>query len=470
MLRSVFLSLLLTSLLVAPSPAQQPSAAPPKKPASDDQDVLRITTNLVQVDAVVTKDGKPVPNLKAEDFEIFEDGRPQSITNFSYISNIPGEASSTAAVVRPPSQIDPTAPVVPAIIRPRDVHRTMALVVDDLGMTAASISTARQQLRRFVNEELEPNDLVAIIRTGGEVGALQQFTTDKRLLLLAIDSLRWNQCSRAGLHVFAPAGSEDPSGGGPCGGITPMANIRGTLGSLKFIVKGMADLPGRKSLMLFSDSLPIEEQEPSTQASAAAAAAAEASGSTTSTGDADFGNTTSYFGQLQKIAEMAIRGSVVIYAVDTRGLQYTGITAADRLPAGAARNPAIISNIISNRSRAMVANREGSDLIAKETGGFLIRNSNDFGIKRVVDDQRGYYLVGYRPTDQSFNRQFHQIKIKVKRGGMTVRTRQGFYGISEEEATAKELTPTDQINKALISPFGANDMAVRLTTLFVDFR
>jgi VWFA-related protein len=471
MVKPVFLSLLVTASLTLPALAQQPPSPLPEreralqqKPAGDDQDVIRITTNLVQVDAVVTKDGKPVTDLKAEDFEIFEDGRPQSITNFSYISNVPGIASSTTVASKPPARMDTTAPVIPTVPRPHEAHRTIALVVDDLGMSAESVSHARQQIRKFIDEQLEPNDLVAIIRTGGEVGALQQFTTDKRLLHNAIDNLRWNHCSRAGLFVFAPAGSEDSSGGGPCGGISPLANLRGTLRVLRFIVQGMRDLPGRKSLTLFSDSLPIEEQEPSLRARQSAGD----SGSADDNGDAGFGNSTSYLAQLQKIAELAIRGSVVIYAVDTRGLQYTGLTAADRLPASAARNPAVIQNLLSSRSRALLANREGSDLIARETGGFLVRNSNDFGIKRVVDDQRGYYLVGYRPTDESFNRQFHHLKIKVRRGGMTVRTRAGFYGVSEEEASAKVLTTTDQINKALMSPFGSNDIAVRLTTLFVD--
>jgi VWFA-related protein len=467
MSRAVFLSLCLTASLTLPALAQQPSSpspgperAPQQKPADNDQDIVRITTNLVQVDAVVTKDGKQATDLKAEDFEIYEDGRPQSITNFSYISNVPGIASSTTAAARPPARMDTTAPVIPAVPRPYEAHRTIALVVDDLGISLESLVQARQQLRKFIDEQLEPNDLVAIIRTGGDVGALQQFTTDKRLLHNAIDHLRWNQCSRTGLYVFTPLGSEDTAGS-QCGG---QSGSLQTLRVLRFIVQGMRDLPGRKSLMIFSDSLPIEEQDPSlhrpTQTAADTSAADNAS-------DAGLGNSTNYLTQLQKVAELAIRGSVVIYAVDTRGLQYTGLTAADKVPPS--RNPGgQAMAIMTSRSDALTAGREGADLIARETGGFLIHNSNDFGIKRVVDDQRGYYLVGYRPTDESFNRHFHHIKIKVKRGGFVVRTRAGFYGVSEEGGRAKELTPTDQMNKALISPFGSKDIDVRLTTLFVD--
>ena len=463
-----FLSALLLSSLLLPIRGQQtqpaPSPAPQRTPpAADEQDVVRITTNLVQVDAVVTKDGKQVTDLSAEDFDLFEDGKPQKITHFSYVSNVPS-ANPTQTAAPPVKKDAIAAPVAPAVARPNDVRRTMALVIDDLGMSFESVSRVRKQARKFIDEKLQPNDLVAIIRTGGEVGALQQFTTDKRMLYNAIDHLRWHPCSRAGLYVFAPAGSTATPGDAPCGGTR---NIRDTLRSLKFIVQGMRELPGRKSLVLFSDQLPIETQEPGTTNSQVQN---QNNTSAIDTGDADFGNdTTTYLGQLQKVAELAIRASVVIYAVDSRGLAYTGLTAADRFSGNARAVTRQINSIMSSRSFAMIANREGSELIAKQTGGFLIRNSNDFGLDRIADDQRGYYLLGYRPNDETFNKQFHHITLKVKRHGLTVRTRDGFFGISEEAARAKELTPENQFKKALMSPFGANDIALRLTTMFTNF-
>src|SRR5690242_11484463 len=93
-----FLALLLSLFMLLPVLAQTLPAAPPppqqkpadkQKPADDQDDVVKITTNLVQVDAVVTKDGKPVTNLTADDFEIYEDGHQQAITSFAYISNVP---------------------------------------------------------------------------------------------------------------------------------------------------------------------------------------------------------------------------------------------------------------------------------------------------------------------------------------------------------------------------------------------
>jgi hypothetical protein len=106
-------------------------------------------------------------------------------------------------------------------------------------------------------------------------------------------------------------------------------------------------------------------------------------------------------------------------------------------------------------------------LLAKETGGFVIRNTNDFGVDRVLEDQNGYYLIGYRPATETFQRQLHKIQVRVKAGGFTVRTRAGFYGTTEN-ATAGPPTERDRMNNALLSPFGATDIAVRLKAFFAD--
>lgn len=462
----VLLSSLILASLILPVIAQQPqpaasprpsTAAPQQQPTPevDSQDVVRINTNLVQVDVVVTKDGKPVSDLQPEDFEILEDGKPQTITNFSYISNLPGRAT----VANPPKQKSSertTVPVPPAKIKIGEQRRTVALVIDDLGISWDSMTQIKSQVRKFL-DQVSPNDLVAIIRTGGDIGSLQQFTNDRRLLESAVDHLRWNPCSRSGLHVFPAAGSI-----GDNTNICSQYVLNGTLKALKFILKGMNDLPGRKSMVLFSDFLPIEDQESSLFGRIQTADAAEPDP------DLPASDRLSYSAQLQRIAELAIRASVVIYSVDTRGLQYTGLTAADRLNSTARNSQADISTMMRARSMMLMRGREGSDLIARQSGGFLIRNSNDFGLKDIMKDQEGYYLIGFRPAEETFDKKFHHLKARLKRGGMTVRTRAGFYGFTDEEAQPTGLTATDAMNKALISPFGAKELDVRLTSFFVD--
>ena len=435
--RKVFLALLLSFCIFVPTLAQTtPAPPPPPQKPSDDDDVVRITTNLVQVDAVVLKDGKQVTDLTADDFEIYEDGKKQVITSFAYVSNVPRATSEPTPPVKNKSrEIVPVSP-----LRPEEPRRTIALVVDDLGISAESMGQVRGQLRKFVREEMQPNDLVAIVRTGSQLGVLQQFTNDKRILNRAVDQLRWNICNRVGVHLFVHNGTDAWRG-------CPNAYYN-TMASLHFILDAMAELPGRKSMVIMSDSLPRESQD-------------EFFG--------PLGQYVQYAGTseyLRKVAEKAIRSSIVIYTVDTQGLATTGITAADSFTGDIRSIQYQMQTLLSARSRMIWTRREGGELLARQTGGFMVRNSNNFQLRKVLEDQSGYYLIGYRPTDETFNRRFHHIKAKVKRSGMTLRTRYGFYGISEEDVIKRPPSVRETATRALLSPFGAQDIEVDLTSFF----
>ncbi|HZN05150.1 MAG TPA: VWA domain-containing protein [Pyrinomonadaceae bacterium] len=427
---------------------------PSDRPSDDKDDVVKITTNLVQIDAVVTKNGKPVTNLTADDFEIYEDGKKQTITSFAYISNISNVPSSGSRDSAPPpaSKKDETS-VPPVGPIQRDVaRRTIGIVVDDLGISAESMAHVRSQVRKFIAEQVQPNDLIAIIRTGGQMGALQQFTNEKRMLNRAVERLRWNPCSRLGMATLSR--EEDPRAGGCF-----YNSVEQTLKAVRFVLDAMGQLPGRKSMILMSDDIPIRREEARTEGAEQVL----------------LSDVRNYGGWLQKLTETAIRSSVVIYSVDTQGLQYTGITAADAVPSsiyttgGVGSVPersARLGSLSSSRSRVLQERREGSLRLAERTGGFQIHNSNGFQLDRILEDQSGYYLLGYRPSAETFNRKFHQIKAKVNRSGMTLRTRFGFYGVTEEEANRTRPTITDQTNLALLSPFGAQDLELELNSFF----
>src|SRR6267378_5280517 len=175
-------------------PVQQPAKA-------DDEEVVRITTNLVQVDAVVTdKKGNLVTDLKPEEFQISEDGKPRQISNFSLVL-LPGQTAPQPG--KPALAIDRNAPGVPPVpLRPEQVRRTIALVVDDLGLSFESTYHVREVLKKYVDQQMLPGDLVAIIRTSGGIGALQQFTTDKRQLYAAIEKIRWYPNGRSGVSAI----------------------------------------------------------------------------------------------------------------------------------------------------------------------------------------------------------------------------------------------------------------------------
>ena len=426
--------------------AQTKPAAQPAQSADDKDDVVRITTNLVQIDAVVTKNGKPVTNLTADDFEIYEDGKRQTITSFAYISNISASPAS-APVKTTPDKSEPDPGVPPAGPIQRDVpRRTIAIVVDDMGLSGQSLAQARRQLQKLIAEDLQPNDLVAIIRTGGKMGALQQFTNDKRVLTRAVNQLSWNPCSRLGLAVLNRV--EDQRGGG-CIGVT----AKETLKAVRFILDAMGRLPGRKSMILLSDDIPERLMRPGD---------VNADAMTIGT------DVWNYGGWLQRITETAIRSSVVIYSVDTQGLQYTGVTAGDAVSGSIPeRKPELVS-LLNQRFRTLQERREGALKIARQTGGFQVTNSNSFELDSILEDQSGYYLIGYRPGAETFNRKFHHISAKVKGSGLTVRTRTGFFGVTEEDAARTRPTAQDETNLALASPFGAQDIELDLTSFFTS--
>lgn len=428
----------------APWRVTTPANPPQDKPTSEDDDVVRITTNLVQIDAVVTKDNKPVTGLTEDDFEILEDGKPRVITSFSYVSMVkPADKTTTdtATSVKAKNAVAPPPPP----FKPNEPHRTIAFVYDDLGSSSETIGSVRKQIRKFVEDEMQPNDLVAIIRTGGEIGALQQFTNDKRILLRAIERLHHNAASRLGISMF-PTGY-DPMAGGSGGRAYASRSLVHSVRALRFILLGMREIPGRKSMILLSEHMPRDT--------------AHMFGSG-GVGDSMFSN----YSGVQRLAELAIRSSVVIYGVDIRGLAPIAMAPIHMFsnpnPRPAGDEP---FRSLSAQSHYLQDSRAGQDYLAKETGGFAIKNSNNY-LKRITEVHSGYYLIGYRPTETTFDRRFHDITVRVKRSGLTVRTRSGFYGMTDDETRPMQLTGHDRLNLALMSPLGASDMEVNLTALF----
>jgi len=485
--RFLFIPLTAIALLTSAVARQQPAANPAaeKKQSQtagqkNQDEVVRISVTLVQVDVAATdKKGRPIPDLKPEEFEIYEDGRRQQITNFSYVA-------AQAAVTPEPSGAKPNdknpVPPPPARLRPNDVRRTIALVVDDLTLTLESTPYVRQALKKFVDEQMQPGDLVAIVRTGAGMGALQMFTADKRILYAAIERVRWSPSSNT-LYTFAPVstnfvnpnrfsalgettlggdmrrGTDDPLMKIPERATDEMDKLRqevfsvGTLGALQFVVRGLRDLPGRKSVVLFSEGLSIYNREQ---------------------------NVLRVRDALRNLTDLANRSSAVIYTMDARWLQPLTATAADDL-SGDFSSAFSVSNQArwGAESRAygvaradeFIQSQDGLNYLAQQTGGFFIKNTNDLsgGIRRVLNDQENYYLIGFVPDSSTFKggklRSFHNLMVKVTRPDVRIRTRGGFFGITDEESKPLESVFGQSLMAALTSPFNSGDVGLRLTSM-----
>jgi VWFA-related protein len=466
MKRRVLTTLVSIALLAANSRAQQPAPTPPPVPVlrspqkSDADDVVKITTNLVQVDAVVTdKNGKPVTDLRPDEVQIFEDEKPQKITHFAY--NVTGTESANRTVkplATEKSNQVVAPPVVPVPLKRESVRRTIAIVVDDLGLSFVSAGYMRRALKKIVDEQIQPGDLVAIIRTGGGVGSLQQFTSDKRQLYAAIERVRWNPMGVGDTGAFSAIRPRDlkipgEQGNSGVGAAEHRTQVAGgsMVGTLSYVVHGLRDMPGRKSVLLLSDGLGL----------------------------------TSYMKMLlDPLIDLAHRASVVIHTMDARGLATLGLQPQDNVQMlsdaasrvdvrGLGRGVGQVDGMMTGRREGLQASQDGLNYLAKETGGIPIRDTNDFsgGIQRVLDDQRGYYLIGYRPDEATFDAKNqsrrHNLSLKVTRPGkFNVRMRNGFFGTSEEEHEPPQKTTAQQMLNAVTSPFGSSEVHLQLTSLF----
>jgi VWFA-related protein len=429
-----------------------PTATPPP---ADETDVVKITTALIQLDVTVTdRKGKIVTDLRPDEMEIFENGEKQTITNFSFISNV----KTVDAPVKNKADKDAVM-LPPPTVRAEQVRRTIALVVDDLTLSFESTYYVRRALKKFVDEQIQEGDLVAIIRTGAGIGALQQFTNDRRQLYAAIEKVRWNPMGYGRIGTFEPLQArvdrgteEEPQPGErtPEGIEREINDFReslfatGTLGAVNYVVRGMQDLPGRKSVMLLSDGFKLF--------------------TTDASGVRESGRVLE---SLRRLVDMANRASVVVYTMDARGLQVTGITAADDTTG---RTLDQIDQEMAGRRDHLLDTQDGLRYLARETGGISIINSNDLsgGIRKILDDQ-SYYLIAYEPDDATFDpkvRRFNKLEIKVTRPGTRVRYRSGFFGVSDDKLSRPPQTASQQLMHALTSPFAVNDIAVRLNALF----
>ena len=484
------------ALIVACSFAASQVAAPPSNSQSAQAEtfVVRINVNLVQVDAVVTDSkGKPVTDLKADDFEVFQDGKAQTITSFSYVSE--GVKPAVAPV---PAKSAPTAVPPPLPMKPSQVKRVIALVVDDLGLSPSSIAQVHSALKRFVEHDIQPGDVVAVMRTAAGVGALQQFTTDRRLLYAAIDRVRYNYNARVGSFTpinpapmldqnrsltlpamgstvdptQAPAGSEDASRGGIrvgspiSGGLEAVdacfrtTSSRASLAAVRYAVQGLRDLPGRKALVLFSESMQMYEPTETSLATFAPDA------------NCDYSRVRDSF---RKLTDAAERAAVVVYTVDPRGV--------DPLILGAEYNSlqgvhdmrdvstGYLGNEHNSKRKGYRESLEGLYALAGDTGGTVALHNDMLGaIREAADDSANYYLIGYRPPINSFETKgefkFHKVDVKVKRPGLKVRSRNGFFGFPGGEHNDPTLSREEKFARVLVSPFAENDIHLRMTSFF----
>ena len=382
-------------------------------PPSGGQPMFRSSTALVEVDAIVLdKDGRFATGLRAEDLEIFEDGKAQKIEQFYMVTHEPrGSVVSEHA-----DRTDYRA------------RRVFVMLFDEGHLANDSLMRVREGATAFIRDRLGPDDVGGVFLNGGMYKG--RLTSDKGQLLAAVQAVKPafdnRQALLAPLQQFPRIPGErdatriaegarelvDELGLKACredqtecnlnGGLQQVENLiqqkarlyvrqarmlaDRTVQSLQTVAKGLSRIPGRKTVVFLSEGFYLEDSR----------------------------------GLVEAIAAQAARGGTTIYSIDGRGL------------IGA---PSATSDAVTNtrgRSTAFDTADDGPNILTSGTGGLMLRNIDDmsraFGM--IVRDTSTYYVIGYQPANPTMDGKYRKIEVKTKLAGLNVRARKGYAALA----------------------------------------
>jgi len=414
---------------------------------------------------VTDREDQIISDLKLSDFEVFENGKKQELQFMEFISvNEAGRSEGSANVPRI-AGVDNTFPTDTTAA---DLRRVIGFVVDDVTIPSEDMSRVRAMLLDFVDNKMRNGDLVAIIRTVGGRGLLEQFTADRQILRRAVNDLGVRTVpphlafpgAEPGRITSTPAPFGDatapdtvnsaPSNAefeGPAEGTNQIPRSMLGLSVANQVVDSLRQIPGRKNLVLLSGGLPMFDL---------------------SRTGAIIADITQVFRQL---TDNATRSGVVINTMDVRGLKTTGAVAPFQdTPAKSALGGGTFAGSDENPNfgRGMDTERLGGRslteqltlrILASMTGGVSVVNTNNFaeGLEKVLKRSRGYYRLAYRPSEK-FDNKFHKVDVKVRRSGVQVYSSEGY--VARYERAGKSPTKEDEIVKAATSPLARRDLDV----------
>jgi VWFA-related protein len=407
------------------------------------QPTFRVQVDAIEIDAFVTDaQGNPVKGLTIDDFQIFEDGRPQVISSFSQV-DIPFEPRTES--------LDAKTTVEPDVAsNDRADGRVYLFVLDEV--SAANALRSRAFLRRFLLRHFAANDRGAVVFLGHQdPHAAQPFTNNPRLLMAAFERFTGGFPAEG-----APQGALASNNPGAAGEAAlaqshqaaqrAQAQIAGldTMVGLESIVKMMAGLHGRrKAMLLFSSGLP----------EAIFRALSYGGGAMTRAETAAHAAVTA-----------ATRGNVTIYPIDPAGLVTGMLDGGDLEPADPAT--AGIDNAPSDRRMSL-------SMLADATGGFSLVNSNNYAtaFDRIVRENSTYYTLGFTSSNEKRDGLHRSLRVRVMRPGLQVRAREGYVAPLKNErmpepSAVASLSP--RVSNALTNPL--SDQAVPIRLFAAPFR
>jgi VWFA-related protein len=357
---------------------------------------LTADVSVVQVDAFVADvDGRFVTDLRRDEIEVLENGKPQVLAGFELVSLPP-----PASVVRPLEA------------RPLDVRsntgafegRLYIILLDDLHISPGRTTGARRLAKQFIERTMTPNDLAVVLTTSGSLAGARGFTSDHGRLLRAVEGC-------VGSKVMSPALAELSYNGSP-ESLSKSAASMQRVTSARSALATMANLATyagtvrqrRKALVLVSEGIDYDLSLRDNEASELRQGFFEFVGA-------------------------ANRANLTVYAFDPRVYTHGGddfVDVASTPTRDRENDEEVIKTRLLQNDTAFA--QDNLRTLSSETGGFAHLASRDFdpAFERIQQEHSRYYMIGYYPSNDARDGSFREITLRVSRPGVSVRARRGY--------------------------------------------
>jgi len=420
-----------------------------QQPQAPQTPTFRVAVDFVEVDVLVTdSQGNYIRDLKKEDFQVFEDGKPQTLSNFVSI-DIPVERGQQPLFTNRPVEAD-----VQSNERPFG-GRVYVMVLDSAHTLPQNTNLMRLAAKKFINEKLGANDLMAVVMARGAAGGAedgQEFTNSRRLLTAAVDKFRGTEPRSATINkqedlqnnasvrqAMRAAGAMPPD---------PVDmdakerefNARAVLEELTAVADWFSVVHGRKkSILYFSEGINYDIHDVFANGGNNGAAQIQV--------------------RMQDLVRAATKANASIYSIDPRGLM--GLSDSSIELQGVDPNESVVLDQRSLQNEDRLA-RESLQAFSAETGGFAVVNTNRLAnaFDRIVDENSSYYVLAYYPPNPKRDGKYHNINVRVNRPGVTVRFRRGYANpTGKPPAPASGTLPQDLVD-ALRSPIPVSGLGM----------
>src|SRR6185437_1388281 len=423
-------ALALALLTVTAAPAQGPGQSSGVQQGGF---VLELNGDLVLTNVVArdAKTGDIMRGLKASDFHVWENGKPQHISTFDFQSvdlAMPLKEATVSGLAAGPGASANKAVVIAGPEELRN-HRLIVMLFDLTSMQPEDLDRCVDAARDFLRTKMQAADLVALVSLGDTLRVDQDFTADRQALIREVGMYNGTEG-----QVFAGGATANSNQEEDTTGYTPDeseyndVNTDRELFAIRAIAQSLDRIPEKKSMLYFSGGISRDGIEN------------EAS--------------------LRAATNAAVRANLAIYSVDTRGLQ--AVLAVGDASTGSLRgNAAYTGGALLNNMNSHAATQEVMDTLSRDTGGKAFFDSNDFApaFTQVQEDTSAFYAIGYRSTDTARDGKYRRLAIKIGRPGIKLEYRPGYYAPADFRHSGRE-DRERELEEQMASDLPATDIAV----------